>query len=643
MRVFNKEINDLRLIQKARQYADNLLFALAGCTDVRLTDGLLSGQVLWRNVLNTAWENHLLTPQDIGAIPFNNRYDHADTTYVIGGTPSEPHDFDEHHVHIFETFDPGSIVSINGTRLGTGRITYIFNGNASEPLLVQAVDDDLNVTMINGYTSISMAPFDFIGFIGTTNGVAVVTSSNPNLVSQLVAITDNVVPSGFINHNTSTITLEENVGAVNDTFAVTITGTDFPVAIAGRRYYKNTETVTQVGATSQRYFIYYDATTLALTISDTSWPMESEDYDGRAFVTTVLWDAVNHQGLLGEERHHTWRDIHWHHNHHHTVGALISTAHYADAFTLSNPGANQYATFSVSQGSLYDEDVRNDTNGAVTTCNLFYHSGSVMVWDKDATTPYKLVSGVPQYDNGTGIAGKTNSNTQGYFVSWVYATNVSNDGTLDKRDIAVIVGQDNDGNMTLTEAQNAAFPTLPTHFILEWKLLYKMIFQYSSGSAITHISNTDYRTAGAMPNGQAPSSNPSAGSVSFAPSGNIAAINVQSALEELDTEKAAVAQEAWAAPSYSNSWVDYGGAFDTGGYFKDNFGVVHLKGLIKSGTVGATAFTLPTGYRPSTTKIFATSSNNVFGQVWIYSTGVVEPRSPSSNTWVSLEGISFRV
>jgi hypothetical protein len=379
---------------------------------------------------------------------------------------------------------------------------------------------------------------DVYQFTGTDAAVEVDWTLMGNMSTvtplPLASATDNHVPSGFINHLTSTLTLTENVGAVNDTFSVTLTGTDFPVYINGTKYLKNTESITQVGALSKRYFIFYLAATQALTIADESWNLESGEYDGSAPIATVLWDATNHQGILEEERHHSWRDVNWHHWAHHTTGALYSTAHFADAFTLTYAGTAPNLTFSMSRGSIYDEDIANHTAGALTTCNLFYHAADgSMVWEKNVNKLYKLTGTVPQYDTGTGLAAKNASNTSGYFVSWVYGTNGSNDGTLTKRDLAVVVGQDNNNTMTLTEAQNAAFPTLPIGFIVEWKLLYKVIFLYNGASVISRVSTTDYRISGALPSGQAPTSNVSASSVSYAPTGSLTSTNVQGAIDEL--------------------------------------------------------------------------------------------------------------
>jgi len=100
--------------------------------------------------------------------------------------------------------------------------------------------------------------------------------------------------------------------------------------------------------------------------------------------------------------------------------------------------------------------------------------------------------------------------------------------------------------------------------------------------------------------------------------------------------------EAWAAPTLTNSWVNYGSSYNGAAYRKDAQGYVHLRGLIKSGTVGSAAFTLPAGFRPGGgTILHATISNSAIGRVDIATTGTVTPASPSSNGWVSLEGITF--
>lgn len=96
------------------------------------------------------------------------------------------------------------------------------------------------------------------------------------------------------------------------------------------------------------------------------------------------------------------------------------------------------------------------------------------------------------------------------------------------------------------------------------------------------------------------------------------------------------------APAFQNSWVNFGGSSDVAGYWKDPLGFVVLKGVVKSGTVGSAAWTLPPGYRPVAKREFGTISNGAIGYVVVNTDGTVVPTTPSSNTSVMLDGIRFR-
>ena len=92
--------------------------------------------------------------------------------------------------------------------------------------------------------------------------------------------------------------------------------------------------------------------------------------------------------------------------------------------------------------------------------------------------------------------------------------------------------------------------------------------------------------------------------------------------------------------SFSNSWVNYGGTYESAKYKKVGK-TVQLQGLIKNGTSGKTAFTLPSGYRPSYTKIFASVCPSGFAEVRVDSSGNVIPYCDDANGYVCLDGISF--
>jgi len=89
-------------------------------------------------------------------------------------------------------------------------------------------------------------------------------------------------------------------------------------------------------------------------------------------------------------------------------------------------------------------------------------------------------------------------------------------------------------------------------------------------------------------------------------------------------------------PAFENSWVNYDTASFRGARFwKDPMGIVHIEGLVKSGTVAATIFTLPAGYRPSNGLLFVTITNGGIGRFDVASTGNVVAQS-GSNGWFTI-------
>lgn len=103
----------------------------------------------------------------------------------------------------------------------------------------------------------------------------------------------------------------------------------------------------------------------------------------------------------------------------------------------------------------------------------------------------------------------------------------------------------------------------------------------------------------------------------------------------------------WIAPTLLNSWVNFGGGAETVGYYKDDLGIVRLRGLIKSGitTPNTILFALPSGYRPLFTVTGTTLSNSgatdSFSYVSIDSGGNVSIQL-GGNTYFRLDNITFR-
>lgn len=93
-------------------------------------------------------------------------------------------------------------------------------------------------------------------------------------------------------------------------------------------------------------------------------------------------------------------------------------------------------------------------------------------------------------------------------------------------------------------------------------------------------------------------------------------------------------------PAYEHGWKAYGSPYGSPRFWKDATGYVHLEGLLNSGSVGESAFTLPEGDRPSSEEIF-TSWTGAASAISISASGSVVVGS-SSGGYASLTSIGFR-
>jgi hypothetical protein len=112
------------------------------------------------------------------------------------------------------------------------------------------------------------------------------------------------------------------------------------------------------------------------------------------------------------------------------------------------------------------------------------------------------------------------------------------------------------------------------------------------------------------------------------------------------------------------AWHNYGGPFATAGFYKDQLGIVHLKGLVVSPVILFTPnpqtsriFRLPPTYAPSNQRVFPTVGRNAAGQEVAQGRVDVQPDGlvvfeedctsngvdcSASGGYVTLDGVSFR-
>lgn len=105
--------------------------------------------------------------------------------------------------------------------------------------------------------------------------------------------------------------------------------------------------------------------------------------------------------------------------------------------------------------------------------------------------------------------------------------------------------------------------------------------------------------------------------------------------------------EGWSNLVLSSSWVNNGGGYAPASYYKDNSGIVWMRGLIKNGTDGLVC-TLPSGYRPNTIEIFPsnveylnlTTNKTAFE---VQTDGSIYVNGVSGNAFISLSMIRFSI
>jgi hypothetical protein len=99
----------------------------------------------------------------------------------------------------------------------------------------------------------------------------------------------------------------------------------------------------------------------------------------------------------------------------------------------------------------------------------------------------------------------------------------------------------------------------------------------------------------------------------------------------------------WTAPTLAGFWADEGsGTYYSPGYYKDAMGWVRLRGAIKSGGSNTTAFTLPTGYRPTKAILNVARGASGISEIRVNADGTVVPTVITGGTGIiSLENITF--
>lgn len=107
-------------------------------------------------------------------------------------------------------------------------------------------------------------------------------------------------------------------------------------------------------------------------------------------------------------------------------------------------------------------------------------------------------------------------------------------------------------------------------------------------------------------------------------------------------------QGGWTIMQLLSGWVNYDpnpNVWAWAAWYKDTTtGLVHLRGLIKSGTISASIpfYIMPPGCRTVYPLIIAVLSNGAIGRLTVQSNGNLLPET-GNNGWFSLSGIYYSV
>lgn len=102
----------------------------------------------------------------------------------------------------------------------------------------------------------------------------------------------------------------------------------------------------------------------------------------------------------------------------------------------------------------------------------------------------------------------------------------------------------------------------------------------------------------------------------------------------------------WQAATLGASWTNFGGLYAPASYVLDDFGVVHLRGVITGGTtaISTVLFTLPVGYRPEASRMFLATTGGSASplRLDVAANGDVVLGTAATSGFVSLDSVAFR-
>ena len=313
-------------------------------------------------------------------------------------------------------------------------------------------------------------------------GASVGSSTSTSIVQatgEPMGFEDRTRSSISFNTGSRTFSITPNTGGGHSSYVVWTKGT--------RRVASATQSV-QIGTTTGLYYIYFDAN------GDLQYKTTYFTWDTETPVAYVYWNSTTSSApFVADERHGVVLDWQTHEYLHRTRGAVIAEGFSVSNYTTTGNGnADAHAQFDLGNGTFFDEDLEvaithsaSPTVGTFTQVlqgaaeiPVFYMSGSSGAWVKDSVTEYacKQSGTTLQYNS---LSGSTWSTTPAannrYVISWIIATNEIT------APVICVLGQEEHAAIGAAEAARFSDLILTNFPIVEFRPLWKVIFQTSTG------------------------------------------------------------------------------------------------------------------------------------------------------------------
>jgi hypothetical protein len=334
------------------------------------------------------------------------------------------------------------------------------------------------------------------------------TSGTYSIASTNLVHVDGKQPHGFVNRTDSEISLSGNI------FTIKPTGASYAIYNNGLKIIKTgPESITIPSGTTQINYIHFNSDTTAIDNKTTGF-----DFTTDLPIAFISWNgSISPSGQMtffAEERHGINMDARtqqWIHN---TFGAqYISGLSIGNYVLNGNGSSNTHATFSISNGTIYQEDIHIDITDTtdvnlpfgqelnpIAQIPIYYHEGNTGQWVKGIPNNYAMAYGAngPKYNLLSGGNWTVQNVHDGvatrYFAVWILATN-----QLDNPIISIL-GQRVDNTLNAAENNNSWSDINLTNLPLnEVQILYRLIYagdaNYTNTPKARLMSILDLRTA----------------------------------------------------------------------------------------------------------------------------------------------------